>query len=82
LVNETEGKLENFKEVPAEVLLLNGSKSPLSLKNSTDALNKILPHVKRIVLQGLDHDSAQDYGKPVIIAQSIKCFYKENITKE
>jgi pimeloyl-ACP methyl ester carboxylesterase len=82
LVNETEGKLENFKEVPAEVLLLNGSKSPLLLKHSTDALKKVLPHVKRIELEGLDHDSAQNYGKPEIIAQEIKRFYKENITKE
>jgi len=58
LVNETEGKLDTFKEVTAEVLLLNGSKSPLFLKNSTEALNKVLPRVKHIELHGLDHDSA------------------------
>jgi pimeloyl-ACP methyl ester carboxylesterase len=75
LVNETEGKLENFKEVPAKVLLLNGSKSPLILKNSTNALNKVLPCVKHIELQGLDHDSPQNYGKPEIIAQEIKHFF-------
>lgn len=77
LVNETEGKLEIFKKVRAEVLLLNGSKSPIFLKHSTDALNKLLPHVKHIELEGLDHDSAQDYGKPEIIAQEIKRFIKE-----
>ena len=74
LVNETEGKLDTFKEVTAEVLLLNGSKSPLFLKNSTEALNKVLPRVKHIELHGLDHDSAQDYGKPEIIAKEIKSF--------
>jgi pimeloyl-ACP methyl ester carboxylesterase len=74
LVNETEGKLENFKNVQADVLLLNGSKSPLFLKNSTEALNKLLPHVKHKELKGLDHDSAQNYGKPEVIAKEIKGF--------
>ncbi len=77
LVNETEGKIENFKEVKAEILLLNGGKSPIFLKNSIEALKKVLPKVKHIELQGLDHDSAQNYGKPEIIAQEIKSFYKD-----
>jgi hypothetical protein len=76
LVNETEGKLENFKDVPAEVLLLQGSKSTTLLKDSLNALNKILPHVNRVELQGLDHDSAQNYGKPERVAQELKRFFK------
>jgi len=74
LVNETEGKIDNFKDISAEVLLLNGSKSPLMLKESLDAL-KVLPHSKRVELKGLDHDSAQDYGKPERIAQELKHFF-------
>ncbi|MGZ7160336.1 MAG: alpha/beta fold hydrolase [Methanobacterium sp.] len=74
LVNETEGKLDDFKNVDAEVLLLNGSKSPIFLKHSIEALSKLLPHVTHKELQGLDHDSAQDYGKPEVIAQEIKSF--------
>src|SRR5664280_2155593 len=77
LVNETEGKLDNFKNVQAEVLLMGGSKSPLFLKHSLETLEKLLPNGKRIELQGLDHDSAQDYSKPEIVAQEIKSFYKE-----
>jgi hypothetical protein len=76
LVNETEGKLENFKNVSAEVLLLNGSKSPIFLKNSTKSLNKVLPNATQKELNGLDHDSAQNYGKPEIIAKEIKKFFK------
>ena len=76
LVNETEGKLDNFKNVTAEVLLLNGSKSPSMLKESTETLAKVLPHCKHKELQDLDHDSAQNYGKPEIIAQEIKLFLK------
>jgi pimeloyl-ACP methyl ester carboxylesterase len=42
LVNETEGKLENFKNVQAEVLLIGGSKSSLFLKHSIETLDKLL----------------------------------------
>jgi len=77
LVDETEGKIDNFKNVSAEVLLLNGSKSASILKESLDALEKILPHSKRKELHGLDHDSAQNYGKPEIIAQEIKSFLEK-----
>jgi pimeloyl-ACP methyl ester carboxylesterase len=77
LVDETEGKIDNFKNVSAEVLLLNGSKSASMLKESLDALEKILPHSKRKELHGLDHDSAQNYGKPGIIAQEIKSFLEK-----
>ena len=76
LVNETEGKLDSFKKVQAEVLLLNGSKSPIFLKNSINALKNVLPRVKHVELLGLDHDSAQNYGKPEIIAKEINSFYK------
>ena len=75
LVNETEGKLENFKEVSAEVLLLGGSKSPLMLKDSLDALSKVLPHVNRIELPGLDHKSAMNSGKPKRVAQELRRFF-------
>ena len=44
------------------------------LQDTLDTLNNLLPHVKRMELQGLDHDSAQNYGKPEIIAQEIKRF--------
>jgi pimeloyl-ACP methyl ester carboxylesterase len=74
LVNETEGKLDNFKNVSAPVLLLNGSKSPIFLKHSIEALSKLLPQVTVKELQDLDHDSAQDYGKPEVIAEEIKRF--------
>lgn len=74
LVDETEGNLENFKNVSAEILLLGGSKSPIFLKHSLSALNKLLPNVTCKLVEGLDHDSAQNYGKPEVIAQEIKKF--------
>lgn len=72
LVNETEGKLDNFKNVSADVLLLGGAKSSLFLRNSLQSINKLLPHVECKVIEGLDHDSAQNYGKPEVLAREIK----------
>jgi pimeloyl-ACP methyl ester carboxylesterase len=83
LVNETKGTIENFKDVSAEVLLLNGSKTFLFLKHIIDALNGVLPHVVRVEIQGIDHAAAEDTtGKPEQIAQEIKRFYNEKITKK
>ena len=82
IVNETKGTIENFKDVQAEVLLLNGSKTFLFLKHIIDALKEILPHVERVEIQGIDHAAAEDTtGKPKIVAQEIKRFYKEKIKK-
>jgi pimeloyl-ACP methyl ester carboxylesterase len=75
LVNETEGRLEDFRKVPAEVLLLGGSKSESLLKESLDALSSVLPHVHRIELPGLDHKAAANGGKPERIAEELLKFF-------
>jgi hypothetical protein len=73
-VKQTEGTLENYKEVAADVLLLAGSKSATFIKESSVALNNVLPRAHFVELQGLNHDSAQDYGKPKLVAQEIRRF--------
>ena len=75
LVEKTEGTLEDYKNVSAKVLLLEGSKTQSLLKESLDALNEVLPYSHLIELKGLNHDSAQDYGKPEPIAQELKRFF-------
>lgn len=75
LVEKTEGTLEDYKNVPAKVLLLEGSKTQSLLKESLDALNEVLHHSHLIELKGLNHDSAQDYGKPEPIALELKRFF-------
>ena len=74
LVEKTEGTLEDYKNVSAKVLLLEGSKTDSLLKDSVNALSKILPYSNFIELKGLNHDAAQDYGKPEPIAKEIKKF--------
>jgi len=75
LVIETEGTLESYKEVRAEVLLLGGGKSPAYLRVSLDALSETLPHVRRIELEGLDHLGADNDGRPEQVASELRKFF-------
>jgi len=75
------GKLESFRNVGAEVLLLGGSKSPAYLKAALDALEKVLPHVRRVEFPGLDHAASWNTdrgGKPEPVAQALRRFFAES----
>jgi hypothetical protein len=75
LVIEMEGSLESFKGVGAEVLLLGGSKSQAFLRGALDALGTVLPHVRRVELQGLDHLGPDNRGKPLRVASELRRFF-------
>jgi len=51
IVEKTEGTLEQYKDVSAQVLLLEGIKTQSLLKDSVEALNKVLPHFHLIELK-------------------------------
>ena len=76
VVEKTEGTIDKYKAVSAKVLLLEGSKTQSLLKNSMTEFYKVLPCSDLVELKGLNHDSAQDYGKPEPIANEIKRFLK------
>lgn len=78
LIVEMSGKLESFKAVQAEVLLLGGSKSPAYLKAVLDVLEQIVPQVKRVEFPGLDHAAswnADRGGQPERVAQELLRFF-------
>ncbi len=78
LVVESEGMLESFKAMRAEVLLLGGSKSPAYLKVALDALEKVLPRAKRIEFAGLNHGASGNTnrgGQPERVAQELRRFF-------
>lgn len=80
LVAERSGTLGDFKAVPAEVLLLGGSKSPAYLKSALDALEEVLPRVKRVELPGLGHAAswnADRGGQPQRVAQELRRFFAQ-----
>ncbi len=76
LVVEMKGTLENFKAVSGEVLLIGGSKSPYFLKHTLDELNKVLPNVNRVELEGLGHGGSLDSGKPERVSKELKKFFQ------
>jgi len=82
IVVEMSGQLQSFRTINPEVLLLGGSKSPAYLKVALDALEKVLPHAKRIEFPGLDHAAAWNYdkqrnpgGQPELVAQELRRFF-------
>lgn len=78
LIVAMSGLLESFKAMPAEVLLLGGSKSPAYLKVALNALEKILPHAKRVEFPGLDHAASWNTdrgGQPEPVAGELRRFF-------
>ena len=75
LVIETDGTIETFRAVPADVLLLGGTRSAPYLKTSLNALRTVLPHVRFVALAGLDHLAADNSGKPERIAEELRRFF-------
>ena len=78
LVVEALGRLESFKAIHAKVLLLGGSGSPAYLKADLDALEKVLPEVRRTEFAGLGHGAAWNAdrgGKPEPVAQELRRFF-------
>ncbi len=75
------GMMEHWRAVKSEVLLLGGSKSPAYLKTDLDAIEKVLPHVRRVTFRNLDHSASWNYdpkqnptGKPELVAKELKNF--------
>jgi len=80
LVIAMEGALESFRTLPADVLLLGGSKSPAYLTTAVDALEKVLPHVTRVEFPGLGHEASGNSdrrGQPERVAQELRRFFVE-----
>jgi pimeloyl-ACP methyl ester carboxylesterase len=81
LVIEMAEKLTTFKAMSADVLLLGGSESPVWLKLALNALEKVLPHMKRVEFPGLNHGSSSDLSStnreshPEIVAAEMRRFF-------
>jgi pimeloyl-ACP methyl ester carboxylesterase len=75
IIQETADTMENYKTIAADVLLVGGSKSPMFLKSSLDALERELPSVRRKTLDGLDHLSASNDGSPEVVAEELQRFF-------
>jgi len=75
LVLGTEGTLEQYRELDARVLLMYGGETDPMFVDCAEALHAVLPHSTVLRLPGLNHDSAQTYGKPETIAATLRLFF-------
>lgn len=75
LVKATEGTLEQYRRVGAEVLLLHGSRTDEMFTATASALAGVLPRSTSLSVPGLDHGSVQDYGRPDQVATLLALFF-------
>jgi pimeloyl-ACP methyl ester carboxylesterase len=76
-VLDTEGTLEQYRQLAAQVLLMYGSETDPMFVDCAGALHAVLPHSTVLRLPGLNHDSAQTYGKPETIAAALRLFFAQ-----
>jgi len=77
LVNEMRGKIDRYKGLQADLLLMGGTRSRPFLKIALNYLSGILPHAQRVIFPGLGHTAADNDGKPEVIAEELKRFFSE-----
>jgi pimeloyl-ACP methyl ester carboxylesterase len=78
VVTESSGRLDDYRSIRAEVLLMGGSKSPAFLKRALADLARVLPGAKRIELEGLDHAASWNSdlgGRPAAVAEELRSFF-------
>ena len=78
IVNQSRGIIDKCKNIRIEILLLGGQKSQRYLKVGLDALNVVLPQARRKEFSNVGHLAADNGGKPKIVANELKRFFKTN----
>lgn len=79
-VLDTAGTLEQYRQLDAQVLLMYGGETDPMFVDCAEALHAVLPHSTVLRLPGLNHDSAQTYGKPDTIAAALRLFFSQQTT--
>ena len=74
-VLDTEGTLEQYRQLDAEVLLMYGGETDPMFVGCAEALRAVRPRSTVLRLPGLNHDSAQTYGRPETIAAALRLFF-------
>lgn len=83
LLAELAGQAGLFRQVQAEVLLMNGSKGLPFLRPGLGALDAALPHSRRVEFAGLDHGGTSDVspsnrnGQPGVVIPELRRFFAD-----
>lgn len=82
IVRSMDGSIETFRSITQPVLLLGGSKSPSYLRRTLGALERVIPNVHRVQLEGVDHAAAWNpdprrnaNGNPKAVADQLRNFF-------
>ncbi len=78
VVTESSGRLDDYRSILAETLLMGGSKSPAFLRRSLDDLARVIPDARRVELAGLDHAASWNRdrrGHPETVARELRDFF-------
>ncbi len=82
IVRSMDGSIEAFRGITQPVLLLGGSKSPSYLRRTLGDLERVIPYVHRVELEGLDHAAAWNpdprrnaNGNPKAVADQLRSFF-------
>ncbi len=75
LIAEMAGRLEGFRDLPTETLLMAGTISADYLIGATDALADVVPNASRATLPGLGHIAAANGEQPGQVATTLKAWF-------
>jgi hypothetical protein len=78
IVAASAGRLDDWRSIRANVLLMGGATSPAFLKRALDDLGRVLPGARRVELAGVGHEAswnADRRGAPATVAPSIRSFF-------
>jgi pimeloyl-ACP methyl ester carboxylesterase len=78
IATASSGRLDDWRQIRADVLLMGGSKSPAFLKRALADLARVLPGARRVELAGLDHAASWNRdvrGNPEPVAVELRRFF-------
>jgi pimeloyl-ACP methyl ester carboxylesterase len=76
LVRELADTLPEYAALTAEVLLLDGSRSPAYLRRAPEELSRVIPNSRLVTMKGLGHSGPDDDGKPALVAAELRAFFR------
>jgi hypothetical protein len=80
IVAASSGRLDDYRSIRADVLLMGGSASPAFLKRALRDLAGVLPTARRVELAGLDHAASWNRdvrGNPGPVAEELRRFFDD-----
>jgi pimeloyl-ACP methyl ester carboxylesterase len=78
VVTESSGRIDDYRSIAAELLLMGGSRSPAFLRRALDDLERVVPSARRVDLDGLDHAASwnsDQRGHPEAVAHELRRFF-------